>query len=96
MLAKTLLVAFLFTASTVAAQDSDIPTLFINVHVFDGANEQRIENAFVLVRRNLIAEVSTEPLTIEGARIIDGKGRTLMPGLIDSSSRTVRAWGKTN
>jgi len=83
MLAKTLLVAFLFTASTTAAQDSDIPTLFINVHVFDGANEQRIENAFVLVRRNLIAEVSTEPLTIEGARIIDGKGRTLMPGLID-------------
>ena len=83
MFTKTLLVALLLIVSTAAAQESDVPTLFINVNVFDGANEKLIENANVLVRRNIIADVSAEPLTIANARIIDGKGRTLMPGLID-------------
>jgi len=83
MLARTLLIAILFTAPTVVAQESDVPILFINVHVFDGARENRVENANVLVRGNMIANISTEPLTVANARIIDGKGRTLMPGLID-------------
>ena len=64
-------------------QGYDFPVLFTNVHVFDGVNEDRIENANVLVEGNLIVEVSTEPLMAANARIIDGDGRTLMPGLID-------------
>jgi len=68
----------------VNAQDASMPILFTNVHVFDGNNEERIENANVLVVGNLIAEVSTEPLAAANARIIDGGGRTLMPGLIDA------------
>lgn len=32
---------------------------------------------------NLIAEVSTEPLAVANGRIIDGGGRTLMPGIIE-------------
>ncbi len=66
------------------AQEENSPILFTNVHVFDGVNEQRIENANVLVVGNLIAEISTEPLAAANARIIDGSGRTLMPGLIDA------------
>ncbi|MEH6584424.1 MAG: amidohydrolase family protein [Halioglobus sp.] len=66
------------------AQDSPVQTLFTNVHVFDGVNEKRIENANVLVEGNLITAVSTEPLAAANAVIIDGGGGTLMPGLIDS------------
>ncbi|MFD0986531.1 metal-dependent hydrolase family protein [Methyloligella solikamskensis] len=58
-------------------------TLFTNVNVFDGKNEQRIENANVLVEGNLIKQVSTDPIEAEGATVINGSGRTLMPGLID-------------
>ena len=64
------------------AQESDFPILFTNINVFDGTNEERIENANDLVEDNLIVEISAEPLAVANARIKDGGGRTLMPGLI--------------
>lgn len=72
------------TASIVYAQDAAPQTLFTNVHVFDGVGEARIENASVLVEGNLIKTVSTAPIDAPDATVIDGGGRTLMPGLIDS------------
>ena len=83
---KSLTVAtFLSAVATYSfAQEESFPILFTNVHVFDGVNEERIENANVLVVDNLIADVSTEPLAVANAQIIDGGGRTLMPGLIDA------------
>ena len=71
-------------ASMAIAQDDPQRTLFTNVHVFDGVNDALIENANVLVEGNLIAAVSTDPIEAEGATIIDGGGRTLMPGLSDN------------
>jgi hypothetical protein len=35
------------------AQDAAPQTLFTNVHVFDGVNEARIENANILIEGNL-------------------------------------------
>ena len=67
----------------VAAQEAPDRILITNVHVFDGVNEARIENANVLVEGNLISRVSTESISADGAMVIDGDGRTLMPGLID-------------
>ncbi len=64
-------------------------TLFINVNVFDGVNEKRIMNANVLVEGNLIKEVSTAKIDAAGATVIDGGGRTLMPGLIDAHWHTM-------
>lgn len=81
---KRLLLIALFVAAPALAQQEDFPILFTNVHVFDGVNEERIENANVLIVGNLIAEVSAEPIAAANARVIDGGGRTLMPGLIDS------------
>ena len=66
-----------------AAQDASGPILFTNVNVFDGVNEALIENANVVVTDNLITAVSTELLAIAGGTVIDGGGRTLMPGLTD-------------
>jgi len=65
------------------AQDASGPILFTNVNVFDGVNEALIENANVVVTDNLITAVSTEPLAIAGGTVIDGGGRTMMPGMID-------------
>ena len=76
--------ALALTATLGFAQDENFPILFTNVHVFDGVNEARIESANVLVVDNLIAEVSIEPLAVANAKVIDGGGRTLMPGLIDA------------
>jgi imidazolonepropionase-like amidohydrolase len=70
-------------AAPLLAQDDPARTLFTNVHVFDGVNEARIENANVLIEGNLIKTVSTDAISAEGATVIDGGGRTLMPGLSD-------------
>ena len=85
MMKYTLTAAMMLLTSFLAiAQDERLPILFTNVHVFDGVSKTRIENANVLVVDNLIAEVSAEPITAANARLIDGGGRTLMPGLIDA------------
>jgi imidazolonepropionase-like amidohydrolase len=58
--------------------------LFTNVNVFDGKSDKLTEGMSVLVEGNLIKEVSTETIDAPGATVIDGEGRTLMPGLIDA------------
>ena len=47
-------------------------------------NAERIENANVLVEGNLIKTVSTSAIKARGATLVDGGGRTLMPGLIEN------------
>ena len=73
-------------AFSAAAQEAEPPrqVLFTNVHVFDGVNEKRIEQANVLIEGNLISQVSARQIKAENATVIDGGGRTLMPGLIDN------------
>jgi len=61
------------------------PVVFTNVRIFDGKSGRLIEGRRVVVEGNKIKAM--EPVgeaAPEGARIIDGGGRTLMPGLIDA------------
>lgn len=82
---KSILAAFLAVACGSAfAQDEPAgPILFTNVKVFNGTDQTLTENANVVVTGNMISAVSTEPLAVAGGRVIDGGGRTLMPGLIE-------------
>lgn len=62
-------------------------TLFTNVNVFDGISSELLENQHVLVKGNIIDKISGKPIPVPrsaNVRIIDGGGRTLMPGLIES------------
>jgi imidazolonepropionase-like amidohydrolase len=83
-LAAALALALVLTPAAAMAQDGG-PTqiLITNVDVFDGVNEQLIENASILVEGNLIAQVSASPIDAPGATTINGGGRTLMPGIIE-------------
>jgi imidazolonepropionase-like amidohydrolase len=60
--------------------------LFQNVRIFDGKSAALSAPSNVLVRGNTIEKISTEPIALDNANIttIDGRGRTLMPGLIDA------------
>ena len=61
-------------------------TLFQNVRIFDGTRARLSAPSFVLVRGNRIETISAEPIQTEGGIdgvILNGDGRTLMPGLID-------------
>ncbi|TRX54588.1 amidohydrolase family protein [Thalassomonas sp. M1454] len=58
--------------------------LFKNVNIFNGTENKLYEGHNVLVEDKLIKTISKKSISTEkGAKVIDGKGRTLMPGLID-------------
>lgn len=62
-------------------------TLFENVRIFDGKSGALSAPSHVLIRGNIIERISTTPIPSDrraDTRIIDGGGRTLMPGLIDA------------
>ncbi len=62
------------------------------MRIFDGKSASLSAPGQVLVRGELIERVSTTPITPPpGATVIDGQGRTLMPGLIDNHWHTLFA-----
>ena len=70
---------------TRAAEPSAPEVLFRDVRVFDGKSAALSARTDVLVRGNTIAAVGAGAVpSSAGATIIDGGGRTLMPGLIDA------------
>ncbi|MBL3827134.1 amidohydrolase family protein [Marinobacter sp. MW3] len=92
---KSLTAALALAASVplpAAAQDASGPILFTNVNVFDGVNEALIVNANVVVTGNKITSVSTEPVAVAGGHVINGEGRTLMPGLTDCHWHNMAAY----
>ncbi|MGN1339805.1 MAG: amidohydrolase family protein, partial [Oscillospiraceae bacterium] len=54
-----------------------------NVHIITGDGTE-VFNRNVYVSKGIIEEISAEPIVKKGVQIIDGEGKTLMPGLIDS------------
>lgn len=68
------------------ANNSGSVTLFSNVRIFDGKSDKLSEPKNVLVRGNKIEKISSQPIPTDrraDTMLIDGGGRTLMPGLID-------------
>ena len=84
----TICVGLLMAVSSIAIAQDDAPkqSLFSNVNVFDGYSEELQIGMNVLVEGNLIKQVSAEPISTAGAKVIEGEGRTLMPGLVDLHS----------
>ena len=69
-----------------------VSTEFRNVRIFDGRSDRLSARSNVRVKRNRIDRISTGPLPPEPgvtATVIDGDGRTLMPGLIDNHWHTM-------
>lgn len=59
-------------------------TIFHNCTVLDGAANEPQPGCDVLIEGNRIREVADKPISMSDAAVIDVKGRTLMPGLIDA------------
>jgi imidazolonepropionase-like amidohydrolase len=79
---KTFLAALLLPLAACGPAQAAPPVVFDNVRVFDGVGPALGAPTRVVVRDNLIVAIGPEA-TAPGARIIDGRGGTLMPGLID-------------
>ena len=77
-----LLAAVLAASVSVPAIADDV--VFDNVRIFDGTSDALSAPSNVLVKGNVIARISTDPIEESGAVHIAGNERTLMPGLIDA------------
>lgn len=81
-------VALLASSLKVSAQDdakkSSSVVMFSNVRVFDGQSKQLSEATCVLVVGDTIKEIRSDIIAPKDATVIEGDGRTLMPGLIDN------------
>jgi imidazolonepropionase-like amidohydrolase len=95
LMKKTLFVMAVFMAFTVVSilpqvqaqeKKNEAPPqmLITNVDVWDGTSDAVMKGTDVLIEGNLIKDISASAIkTNKGATIIDGKGKTLIPGLID-------------
>ncbi|MBO9632601.1 MAG: amidohydrolase family protein [Chitinophagaceae bacterium] len=86
---KIVLVPFLLSLGFSMMAQTTI--LLNNVQIFDGVNEKLV-NGNVLIQGDTIARISTSPIATDrsaNTRIIDGKGKFLMPGLIDAHWHTM-------
>jgi imidazolonepropionase-like amidohydrolase len=79
----TTLVATLAGAVLAAGAAGAKAVIFQSVRVFDGMSAELSAPTTVVVRDDLIASIG-EAAEEPGATMIDGGGRTLMPGLIDA------------
>ncbi|MCM3870121.1 MAG: amidohydrolase family protein [Pyrinomonadaceae bacterium] len=77
----SLLVLWVLSGS-ITAQQAEKPVVFRNVDVFDGS--RLIRNTTVLVRDGMVRAIGKDIPIPSFAEVIDGKGKTLLPGLIDA------------
>ena len=93
LMALPALAALCTLAAPLQAQTPPPPvTLIQNVRIFDGSGSALSAPSQVLVRGNRIERIAPASAALErpaGATIIDGGGRTLMPGLIDMHWHTM-------
>ena len=93
--ALSIVFASLICTATAGAQQSTTPptaisgsVLIQNVRLFDG--ERVVPRTSVLVTNGRIARVAPTITAPSGTPVVDGTGKTLLPGLIDSHTHT---WG---
>ena len=76
------LLTFIFVFTSLATSQQHGAVLIRDVRVFDG--EQVLLHRNVLLRDGRIARVGGSQFDAEGAEVIEGQGKTLLPGLIDA------------
>jgi imidazolonepropionase-like amidohydrolase len=87
---KSVLMLIVFSllvfAQLLLAQEKEAhkQVLFTNVNVWDGTSDDLKKGYSVLVEDNLIKQVGANISAPSGATVIDGGGRTLIPGLIEA------------
>lgn len=82
-LASVVVIPFVLLLPAVAQpQTIETPQLIQDVRLFDG--ERVFEHRSVLIENGKISRISDASLKVRGAKIVDGRGRTLLPGLFDA------------
>lgn len=79
---KIVLLVLLFVTGALAQNDKSVAA-FTNVNVIPVDKERVLQNQTVLIKNGMIAEIGDKVKIPKNAQIIDGKGKYLIPGLVD-------------
>lgn len=81
-----LIAVSLLVSSQLMLAQNEAPkqVLFTNVNIWDGTSDGLKNGQSVLVEGNLIKQIGANISAPSGATVIDGGGRTLMPGMIEA------------
>jgi imidazolonepropionase-like amidohydrolase len=82
----SIVVSLILGAFTVVSAQKSQTILINNVEIFNGVDQQTFKG-YVLIEGNKISKISDKPIVTNKSAlvtIIDGKGKFLMPGLIDA------------
>lgn len=84
LLATAMFVSAIVSPTLVQAKEKKAPTIVLitNVNVWDGTSKSLKNGHDVLIVDNIVDKVA-KGIKMSGAKVIDGKGGTLIPGLID-------------
>ena len=93
LLILTFLAILLHSCKTPYASE-DYELIIQNVKLFDG--DSLYEHATVLVQRDTIAEILLDETEFTGQNVIEGKGKTLIPGLINAHVHVNNRKNKTD
>lgn len=88
-----LVLLFAWTTTVISAEHAVTQTLIKNVNIFDGKNKKLAMGQDVLIEANLIKKIGKNLKANKDANIIDGGGRTLLPGLIDMHTHLMFRYG---
>ncbi|ELR67187.1 Prolidase [Photobacterium marinum] len=83
-LLSALAVTTLLTTPFVFAEDKLPSVLFQDVNVFNGLDNKLYNDLDVLVQGDKIIAIGEDVAALENSQVINGKDKTLMPGLLDS------------
>jgi imidazolonepropionase-like amidohydrolase len=92
----SLVTSLLISTITWAQDDGPKLTLFSNVSLWDGTSDTVSPGMHVLVENNLVRQISDEPIAVNrsaNTTVIDGRGRVLMPGLVDMHTHLMFKFG---
>ena len=88
-----LTIVLICSSNTFSDEGVITQVLIKNVNIFDGKNENLNLNMDVLVENNLIKKIGKDISANKDTNIIDGGGRTLMPGLIEMHTHLMFRYG---
>jgi len=93
---KSIKLSAIALSCSVAFSVNAASTLFTNVDIFNGTENKLYEDHNVLVVDNLISKISKDSIEAADATVIDGQGKTLMPGLIEGHGHLLMNAGTLN
>lgn len=80
-----MVVFFFFSTCRLIAQNTETNIIIENVQIFDGKNPKLLQNQFVWIQNDKIKAISPTPITKNADFVVlNGQGKTLIPGLIDA------------